>query len=187
MGTAKCKANLERKSTTTKPLKETKISGWLLPKPAARIAPTVTAPPPLQIQASFPFAQRPISQPASANSRSVAPASLLTQLEDAIDALPSSVHHTTESDVLAAFGQEPSQYVDADLAAVDVYEQLNPLFHSVLSWNMSVEETAAILRRGRLGLDGLLKFLKYFVHERGVREQDFAGKIQQILNAIHFL
>jgi hypothetical protein len=64
---------------------------------------------------------------------------------------------------------------------------LNPIFHAALGWNMTVEETAQLLRRGEMGLDGLLRFLGYFVQERGVREQDFVAKVQQIMDAIHFL
>ncbi|KAJ7684072.1 hypothetical protein B0H14DRAFT_3675304 [Mycena olivaceomarginata] len=155
-------------------------------------APTLIHPPIHLPITSFPVPDisLPTHQPSvlsKSGSSPSAPVSLLARLKARIKTLPSMVKEATEVDALAVFGRDPASYLAPEVAAIEVYEQLNPLFHRALGWNMSVEETAKILKRGRLGLNGVMRFISYFVHERGVREQDFGAKIQQILDAIDFL
>ncbi|KAJ7697289.1 hypothetical protein B0H16DRAFT_1840317, partial [Mycena metata] len=170
-----------------KPRQDGSLSGWFTQR-ASLVPSTVAAPAPIP-----PGNTRPPLPPTSINRAAVPsassnmPQSLLDQLREAIRNLPATVPEASDSDVLATFGSDPSQFVDATVPAVEIYEHLNPLFHAALGWNMSVEDTAQVLRRGQLGLDGLLRFITYFVTQRSVREQDFAAKIQQILDAINFL
>ncbi|KAJ7197097.1 hypothetical protein C8J57DRAFT_1455782 [Mycena rebaudengoi] len=190
--------NLRKRHMDSKLCKETRakkdkrkfkpmtLLGFLRPKPTP-VPSTVSAPPPIFIATSSPVPlPEPTAPPRSSESRSD-PSSLLVQLETAIKTLPATVCEARESDALAEFSQDPSLYLDVSIPPLEVFENLNPLFHRVLGWQMPVKETAAILRRGSMGLDGFLKFLTYFVQERGVREEDFGAKIQQILDAIAFL
>ncbi|KAJ7715701.1 hypothetical protein B0H14DRAFT_3901528 [Mycena olivaceomarginata] len=156
------------------PLKDGKLSGWLCPKTPAVLS-TVTAPAAIQmvIAPNTPILGHPPSPyGACLNSTigSEAPQSLLDQLRAAIRMLPVTVPEATELDALAAFARDPSRYVDSEIPAIEVYEQLNPIFHAAL---------------GGVWMDSFS--ITYFVHQRGVREQDFAAKIKQILNAIKFL
>ncbi|KAJ7142003.1 hypothetical protein C8R46DRAFT_920645, partial [Mycena filopes] len=184
-----CLATQAAKKPGKKPLKNGQISNWLRPK--APSVPSTVAAPPLIHPATIPSHQTlaPLaSAPAPPSTpMSNLPRSLLEQLQAAIDILPVTVPEATEDDTLAAFGRDPSQHIDSEIPAVEIYEHLNPLFHTALGWNLTVEATAQVLRRGRWGLDGVLRFMQYFVHQRGVREQDFAAKIGQILDAIKFL
>ncbi|KAK6988301.1 hypothetical protein R3P38DRAFT_3444435 [Favolaschia claudopus] len=182
-GSAAClAAKAKRKKGKKSKLKDTPILSWLRPK-AARVPSTVTAPPPIITSA---VSTRLPSSSASSRSR-FSSASLLGQLEAAISTLPNTIKEATNQDILAAFAGEPSLAVPANVPAVEIYEHLNPMFHRTLGWNMSVEDTAQLLRRGEKGLRGLLNFIAYFVEVRGVSERDFAAKIQQVLDAIHFL
>ncbi|KAJ6527860.1 hypothetical protein DFH09DRAFT_1327969 [Mycena vulgaris] len=194
MGSKPCLAAQAKKLTTqNKQFHDSKISGWLVPKPV-RVPTTVAAPAPIQVIAAYaprklipPSHSRDSPPPtASLNARS-ASSSLLTQLEAAIQTVPSTVPEATDGDVLAASSQDPAHYVDPDVPAIEIFENLNSILHTTLGWAMPVEETAGLLRRGAKGLDGLLRFFRYFVEDRGVREQDFGSKIQQILRAIEFL
>ncbi|KAJ7114226.1 hypothetical protein C8R44DRAFT_984314 [Mycena epipterygia] len=197
MGSKICrtaKAKLAKLSNAEKPLKQGSLFGFLRAKPV-RVSSTVVAPGNVKLVAPsakmIPRSSSPLresSQPSGSSAPRVSTSSaLLTQLEAAIRSLPSTVVEATETDVLAAFVGDPATYVDPKLAAIEIFEHLNPLFHFALGWNMPVEETAQILRRGEMGLDGLWEFFRYFIEERGVREQDFGVKIQQILDAIKFL
>ncbi|KAJ7814764.1 hypothetical protein B0H14DRAFT_3746965 [Mycena olivaceomarginata] len=189
-GKGPCKEAQAKKAK--KSLKDSQISAFFRPKPTP-IPSTVVAPAPVRVFAKSAPApvvplplnrSRPFSEPPRPR---FTPGSLLGRLEAAIKILPPTVQEATDSDALAAFGRDPSQYVDAEVPALEVFEHLNPIFHTTLGWAMPVEETAQLLRRGVMGVDGLLRFIAYFVEERGVREQDFAAKIEQIIDAIHFL
>ncbi|KAJ7256659.1 hypothetical protein C8J57DRAFT_1437007 [Mycena rebaudengoi] len=184
MNSKLCKETRTKKDK--RKFKPTTLLGFLRPKPTP-VSSTVSAPPPIFIATSSPVSPpEPTVPPRSSESQSD-PSSLLAQLEAAIKTLPATVCEAKESDALAEFSQDPALYLDVGIPPLEVFENLNPLFHRVLGWQMPVEKTAAILRRGRMGLDGFLKFLTYFVRERGVREEDFGAKIQQILDAITFL
>ncbi|KAJ7181372.1 hypothetical protein C8R43DRAFT_1101284 [Mycena crocata] len=193
IGKKVCEDAARKKSQAGKSLKDGSIFGFLRKKPKP-VPPTVTAPAPIQVvvkPASIPLDKSPLGQQShsTAQQSQSAPVSvgLLAQLEAAIKELPATVEEATGADALAAFAGDPAGYVAADLPAVAIYEELNPIFHSVLGYSMSVEQTAEIMRRGRLGLDGLVNLLKYFIEQRGVREQDFDAKIRQVLNALTFL
>ncbi|KAJ7719177.1 hypothetical protein DFH07DRAFT_1009745 [Mycena maculata] len=190
MGSNICVEKQSKKSTQKKSMKDTKLSGWLVPK-VARVPSTVAAPAPIRVTTTsvlvdlelFPHAKSAARSSGLSNS----PSSLLAQLEAAIKTVPAFVPIAQASDVLAVFGKDPTQYLDADIPAIEVFENLNRIFHSALGWSMTVPETAKILRRGDLGLDGFLNFLKYFIEQRGVPERDFEAKILQIMDAIRFV
>ncbi|KAJ6602009.1 hypothetical protein DFH09DRAFT_1069552 [Mycena vulgaris] len=192
MGSKPCLAAQAKKSTTqNKQFHDSKISGWLLPKPV-RVPTTVAAPAPIQVIAAYapreliPLPTHATLPPPTASLRSVS-SSLLTRLEAALQTVPSTVPEATDGDILAAFNQDPAHYVDPDVPAIEIFENLHSILHTTLGWAMPVEETAGLLRRGAKGLDGLLRFFRYFVEDRGGREQDFGSKIQQILRVIKFL
>jgi hypothetical protein len=153
------------------PLKDGKLSGLLCPK-APAVPSTVTAPAAIQmaIAPNTPILGHPPPPTARVSTQlldSEAPQSLLDQLRAAIRMLPVTVPEATELNALAAFARDPSQYVDSEIPAIEVYEQLNPIFHAALGWNITVQDTAQVLRRGKWELDGLLQFMTYFVHQRG--------------------
>ncbi|KAJ7183864.1 hypothetical protein C8R46DRAFT_1186739 [Mycena filopes] len=184
-----CLAAKAKRNPSQKPLKNGAISTWLRPKTAP--VPSTVAAAPLIHPAISPHSQILIPAPSASAPPSTRtldpPRSLLKQLQAAIEMLPVTIPEATESDALAVFGRDPSQDVDSEIPPLEVYEHLNPLFHAAFGWKMTLAETSQVLKRGRWGLDGLLCFMQYFVHQRGVREQDFAAKIHQILDAMKFL
>ncbi|KAJ6595218.1 hypothetical protein DFH09DRAFT_906493, partial [Mycena vulgaris] len=110
MGSNSCReAQAKKPLAQTKQLKNSKISGWLVPKPV-RVPTTVLAPGPIQVifkhgpreLTSASHSHGSLPPTASLNARS-ASSSLLSQLEAAIQTLPSTVPEATDSDVLAAF------------------------------------------------------------------------------------
>ncbi|KAJ6553180.1 hypothetical protein B0H19DRAFT_949897, partial [Mycena capillaripes] len=189
VGSQTCRDNQKKSVKDLKPTKNQSLLGFLRPR-ASKTPSTVTAPAPIKLvnRASVPTGiLNSLSSQESTLSTTKTRTALLGQLEAAIKKLPATVPEATESDVLAVFAVDPSGYVGAKVPAPEIFEHLNPIFHKVLGWNMSTEDTAGILRRGPLGLDGLLGFFQYFVEKRGVREQDFSAKIHQVLDAIALL
>ncbi|KAJ7741238.1 hypothetical protein B0H14DRAFT_3608644 [Mycena olivaceomarginata] len=123
------------------PLKDGKLSGLLHPK-APAVPSTVTAPAAIQmvIAPNTPILGHlppPTARVSTQLLDSEAPQSLLDQLRAAIRMLPVTVPEATELNVLAAFARDPSQYVDSEIPAIEVYEQLNPIFHAALGWNIN--------------------------------------------------
>ncbi|KAJ7707042.1 hypothetical protein B0H16DRAFT_1824599 [Mycena metata] len=124
-----------------------KLSGWFTQR-APLVPSTVVAPAPIPPVNTSPPLPPPSINPASVPSASSnVPQSLLDQLREAIRNLPATVPEASDSDVLATFGGDPAQVVDAKVPAIEIYEHLNPLFHAALGWSMSVEDTAQVLRR----------------------------------------
>lgn len=83
--------------------------------------------------------------------------SLLSRLRLLVTHLPLSVPEATETDDLAQYA-EPFRFDDPGIPS---------------------EDLDCIVKRGRLGVEGLLGFVEYFVRERGVPEGLFEGKLSR--------
>lgn len=51
-----------------------------------------------------------------------------------------------------------------------------------LGWGTE-ENTADLVRRGMMGMDGVFNFMRYFVEKRGVHVDLFEGKLAHLLLA----
>jgi hypothetical protein len=60
---------------------------------------------------------------------------------------------------------------------------LNNTLKSVFGWG-SEQNMDEIIRRGKWGLDGLVKFVTYFIEERGLSEGLFEGKLEFLMKEL---
>jgi len=94
-----------------------------------------------------------------------------------------SVPEGSMNDRLARFSVNPRDYDDPSLDADGLWEEvLNSFLKGALGWG--TEETMdGVVRRGVMGMSGILRFAQYFIEERGVNEILFEGKLSHLLNA----
>jgi hypothetical protein len=103
------------------------------------------------------------------------------------EALPESVPVRNSSDRLAAFGWVPELLDDPNIESEDLWEkQLNGFMKENLGWGTE-ENAANLVRRGKMGMDGVINFTRYFVEKRGVSVSLFEGKLEQLLLAAESL
>jgi len=107
--------------------------------------------------------------------------SFIETLRNLVKDLPESAPEASEFDRLAVFGGNPEEFDDPTLDADELWEMtLNGVLKSTLGWGTegNMDE---IIRHGKWGLDGLVKFAAYFVEERGVSEGLFEGKLSNLV------
>jgi hypothetical protein len=101
---------------------------------------------------------------------------IVRRLYAAIAKVPDTVPEANVHDALAAFSGDPSRKVDPAMGPDELWESvLNSMLKRQLGWG-NTAESADIVRRGEMGLNGLVKFVEYFVVERGVDANLFEGK-----------
>lgn len=101
---------------------------------------------------------------------------VLSRLRLLVTHLPPTVPVATEADELAQYA-EPQRFDNPSIAGDDLWEEvLNSALKRGLGWGGDVD-VDGILRRGKLGVEGLLGFVEYFVEGRGVPEGLFEGKL----------
>lgn len=66
----------------------------------------------------------------------------------------------------------------------DVWEVLDPFLNGVLGWGKTVEVLAKDVRRGSMGLHGLVANLERYVKEYGLMGSLFEGKFRILFEAI---
>ncbi|KAJ7834825.1 hypothetical protein B0H13DRAFT_2240173 [Mycena leptocephala] len=98
------------------------------------------------------------------------PIQLLNQLRANVVLLPQSIAIADQTNPLSVFSGEPAAQVSANTAAQDLWEALSGLFHNAFAWTH--------------GLDGLLRFLEYFITQRGLEGAAMELKIEQMLEAV---
>jgi len=190
-GTKISKAAREKRDKSAKKRKNGTILNFL--KPKATIVPsTVGSPTPVHSYTLHPqsatntspddllqgisLKPQPVSEPTVNN--------FIHTLQNLVKDLPESIPEASESDRLAVFGGSPKDFNDPTLDADDLWEtMLNCVLKSALGWGTdgNMDE---VIRRGKWGLDGLVKFATYFVNERGVSEALFEGKLANLMIAL---
>lgn len=102
---------------------------------------------------------------------------LAKKLKRLADGLGDSIPEATEEDHLAIFAKNPKDFDRAEVASVDLWQDvLNDLLKQALDWGAD-RPVCDVLRRGQLGVEGLVWLVEYFVIERGVAECLFEGKL----------
>ncbi|KAF6747646.1 hypothetical protein DFP72DRAFT_821447 [Ephemerocybe angulata] len=108
---------------------------------------------------------------------------VLSRLRLLVTHLPPTVPVATEADELAQYA-EPQRFDNPSIAGDDLWEEvLNSALKRGLGWGGDVD-VDGILRRGKLGVEGLLGFVEYFVEGRGVPESLFEGKLSLIMDGM---
>ncbi len=110
----------------------------------------------------------------------------LDRFQRIVGALSEHVPVGNSSDRLAAF-RSPEQLDDPNIESEDLWEErLNGFMKENLGWGTEVN-AADLVRRGEMGMDGILKFTRYFVEKRGVNASLFEGKLGHLLLAAETL
>lgn len=112
---------------------------------------------------------------------------LLDQLEGAIDRIPKSAPKATSSHPLCVFAGDPVDSIPSAGEEDDGdWPVINSLFKSCFGWGSREAESSAekLLNRGPFGLDGMVRFLRFFVEERGLSGALFEPKVEALLKAL---
>lgn len=68
--------------------------------------------------------------------------------------------------------------------ARDAWEVLDPVLNNVLGWGRTAADIARDVRRGPMGLDGLMGLVERFVREYGLSGGLLEGKFRVLFEAI---
>jgi hypothetical protein len=111
---------------------------------------------------------------------------LVHWLEAAVDRIPCSVPHAAPDHRLTTFAIDPHACVDNLEPDEDDWAIINPIFKTSFGWG-ELETRAAVphmLNRGVHGLDGFLRFLKFFVVQRGLEAVLFETKVELLISEL---
>ena len=109
---------------------------------------------------------------------------LLRGLEVATNRIPSDIPSATPEDLLSVFVIDPCHCVAEP--GEDDWPILNTMLKSSFGWE-EVEMAAAIpqmLKHGEYGLDGFIKFMMYFVVNRGLQGVMFETKVKALIREL---
>jgi hypothetical protein len=108
----------------------------------------------------------------------------IRKLQRLVKDFPESIPKASQSDKLAVFGGNPQGFDDSAIDADELWEViLNNILKSTLGWGTEGDMDELICR-GKRGLNGLVKFVTYFVEKRGVNSVLFEGKLEHLMEAI---
>ncbi|KAJ7687512.1 hypothetical protein B0H17DRAFT_1203576 [Mycena rosella] len=160
------------------------IFGFLKAKLPA-ISATVSAPAPV-VSASSTFHDLSVPLPsklahaapgvAASRSSKVTPKAsprlmdLIRQLRDGCRHLPFNILEADDTNPLARFSGDPASYVGKDVPSDGLWETLETHFHGAFDYGK--------------GLGGFLRFMEYFVAERGLEAAVVELKVEQLLEAL---
>jgi hypothetical protein len=109
---------------------------------------------------------------------------LLHDLEAAVKCIPNELPHATQLHCLSIFVVDPHICI-AD-PSEDDWPILNGMLKSAFGWGKS--EMAAtvpeMLSQGEMGLDGLIRFLMFFVVDRGLEGALLETKIEALVKEL---
>ncbi|KAJ7444180.1 hypothetical protein FB451DRAFT_1149358 [Mycena latifolia] len=160
------------------------------------VPPTVQAPAPVVSGSLAQTSQEtpaPITGPTSAApavTASHSPAAsprlidLIHQLRYNCRRLPLAIPEADDTNPLASFSGNPASYVGKDVPADALWEELSPFFHAAFDYGQDLEHRERMIETGPHGLGGFLRFLEYFVFERGLRGAMVELKVEQVLEAL---
>ncbi|KAJ7504051.1 hypothetical protein B0H11DRAFT_1983375 [Mycena galericulata] len=106
---------------------------------------------------------------------------LLNQLRGNVALLPSTLAMADDTNPLSVFSGEPTTYVPSATKPGDLWEALND---RAFDYGMGLDARVAMVQPGPLGLHGLLRFLEYFIGERGLEGGMVELKIEQMIEAV---
>jgi hypothetical protein len=108
----------------------------------------------------------------------------IKKLEALVKQIPETISEGSENDRLAPFSDNPRNQDVSDLEGDELWEaNLNRFLKEVLGCG-NEDRMDEVIRRGKNGMDGVVKFARYFIEERGVSEGLFEGKFTALLNAL---
>ncbi|KAJ7434946.1 hypothetical protein FB451DRAFT_1465917 [Mycena latifolia] len=190
LDTLKCQAAAAKRDK--QPRKNGSLKTFFKEKAARFLSPTVRAPSPI-------LGDRPSSEHKANSETSLRPPvapmfpspvpssrliQLLDQLRAKVELIPSTVPIADASNPLSEFSGEPAGYVPERTPPDELWEQLSSNFHRAFDYGMGLEGRIRMVQRGPHGLDGTLRFLDYFIRERGLAGGMVELKIEQLTEAV---
>ena len=110
---------------------------------------------------------------------------LLQQLKDAERSMGSNIPIGQQGDKIAAYGRESAIAQCLNIPDDEVWEVVNPGLDRLLGFGRALDDIQSIIRRGPLGVLGLLEYLTYLVEERGINGGLIEGKVNVLIDAIN--
>jgi hypothetical protein len=110
---------------------------------------------------------------------------LLRQLKDAERTMGSNIPVGQQGDEIAAYGKVSAMAQCLNIPNDEVWEVVNPGLDRLLGFGRALDDIQSIVRRGPLGVLGLLEYLTYLVEEKGVDGGLIEGKINVLIDAIN--
>lgn len=105
---------------------------------------------------------------------------LISKLRDVARNLPVSIPEGVLTDKMACFSQHWPVPDHAD----EAWEVLDPILNGVLGWGRTADDVAHDIRRGVMGLDGLLAMVEHFVMGYGIRGSLLEGKMDILFKGV---
>ncbi|RDB27516.1 hypothetical protein Hypma_003767 [Hypsizygus marmoreus] len=182
-----CLDQIARRDKSARTKKNTSILSFLQPKPA-RVPSTVTAPSLIGGSGSSstwaPLIRSAETLPDRPRRATSERAPVIQKLRNLVLRLPTSVLVAVSDDALAIFSGNPEQTVDPQMDGDEIWEgMMNSTLKRALGWGRELDLTG-VVRRGALGMDGFVKFLDYFMTERGVSAERVEGKLEYLFETL---
>ena len=131
----------------------------------------------------FPADNRDQTQSTKVCQRAV---SLLQDLEAAVNQIPGDTPNASSEHRLSAFAVDPRTCI-AEQGKGDWFI-LDQMMKSAFGWDET--EMAVVIpqlmNRGENGLDGFIRFMMFFVHERGLQGALFETKVKVLLTELKY-
>ncbi|KAJ7671994.1 hypothetical protein B0H17DRAFT_1335340 [Mycena rosella] len=109
---------------------------------------------------------------------------LIRQLRNGCRHLPFNIPEADDTNPLARFSGDPASYVGKDVPSDSLWETLETHFHGAFDYGKGPEEREGMIQTGPQGLGGFLRFMEYFVSERGLEGAVVELKVEQLLEAL---
>lgn len=122
---------------------------------------------------------------ASNGNKYTAPPSLIERIRNATARLSVSIPLATEHDELARFSDAVPSLKASEYE--EPWEMVDKALNPLIGYDRSVPSLAGIIRRGRLGMDGLCNWLEGCVVELGIDPALLEGKIERLLAAFDLM
>jgi hypothetical protein len=109
---------------------------------------------------------------------------LLEDLKAATERIPDEMPRATQAHRLSLFAVDPHECIAEP--GEDDWPILNGMLKTAFGWG-ETEMAAAIpelLNRGEQGLDGFIRFMRFFVDERGLEGALFETKVEAIVREL---
>ena len=111
----------------------------------------------------------------------------IKRFEEIVQCLPENIPIGSGNDKLAAFNVKPALLDDPKIDPEDLWEVvINGFLKEHLGWGEEVD-MGELIRRGEQGMEGVLRFSKYFIEKCGVSVDLFKGKLSHLLHAAEAL
>ncbi|GLB44007.1 hypothetical protein LshimejAT787_1501910 [Lyophyllum shimeji] len=111
---------------------------------------------------------------------------ILQMLRVLVSRIPDTVPEATHDDALAVFGGDPASFIDPEpeMDGDDIWQgMMNATLKRVFGWQTEVDLTT-VIKRGPLGMDGFVRFIEYYIVDRGVPAALLEGKLEHLLDTL---